>query len=114
MKNLFAIARTLSSLSAVASTRLLATVVTCIALVIVSEGMVWPMRAVPDVSPKIAISVSPTSLAFGNQPVDPNGPAQSITLTITNTGVDKLQLTDLSLSGPAATDFMLVPRWTGP
>jgi len=47
--------------------------------------------------------VSPTSLAFGNQPVSTASAAQ--TLTLTNSGNAALNLTGIAISGTNATDF---------
>ncbi len=48
-------------------------------------------------------SLSPTSLAFGNQPVGANSAAQTVTLT--NTGNAALSITSLTLTGTNASDF---------
>jgi len=48
-------------------------------------------------------SLSPTSLAFGNQPVDMTSAAQAVTLS--NTGNAALSITSLALTGTNASDF---------
>jgi hypothetical protein len=48
-------------------------------------------------------SLSPTSLAFGNQPVDVTSAAQTVTLS--NTGNAALSITSLALTGTHASDF---------
>jgi hypothetical protein len=48
-------------------------------------------------------SLSPTSLAFGNQPIDVTSTAQAVTLT--NTGNAALTITSLALTGTNASDF---------
>ena len=50
-----------------------------------------------------AASVSPTSLAFGNQPVSSASPAQAFTLT--NSGNTALTLSGIAISGANASDF---------
>jgi hypothetical protein len=50
-----------------------------------------------------AVSLSPTSLAFGNQPVDMTSTAQTVTLS--NTGNAALTITSLGLTGTNASDF---------
>ena len=49
------------------------------------------------------VSLSPTSLAFGNQAVDMTSTAQTVTLS--NTGSAALSITSLALSGTNASDF---------
>jgi hypothetical protein len=49
------------------------------------------------------VSLSPTSLAFGNQPVDMTSSAQTVTLS--NTGNAALSITSLALTGTNASDF---------
>jgi two-component sensor histidine kinase len=49
------------------------------------------------------VSLSPTSLAFGNQPVGTTSAAQSLTLS--NTGNAALSITSLALTGSNASDF---------
>ncbi|MGD0460504.1 MAG: choice-of-anchor D domain-containing protein [Terriglobia bacterium] len=49
------------------------------------------------------VSVSPTSLAFGNQPVEMTSTAQAVTLS--NTGNAALSITSLALTGTNASDF---------
>ena len=49
------------------------------------------------------VSLSPTSLAFGNQPVDMTSTAQTVTLS--NTGNAALSITSLALTGSNASDF---------
>jgi trimeric autotransporter adhesin len=49
------------------------------------------------------VSLSPTSLAFGNQPVDITSPAQTVTLS--NTTNATLSITSLALTGTNASDF---------
>jgi hypothetical protein len=49
------------------------------------------------------VSLSPTSLAFGNQSVDVTSTAQSVTLS--NTGNASLSITSLALTGSNASDF---------
>jgi hypothetical protein len=49
------------------------------------------------------VSLSPTSLAFGNQPVQITSSAQTVTLT--NTGTGTLSITSLATSGTNASDF---------
>jgi hypothetical protein len=48
-------------------------------------------------------SLSPTSLAFGNQPIDVTSAAQTVTLS--NTGNAALSITGLALTGTNASDF---------
>jgi hypothetical protein len=48
-------------------------------------------------------SLSPTSLAFGNQPIDMTSTAQTVTLS--NTGNAALSITSLALTGTNASDF---------
>jgi hypothetical protein len=48
-------------------------------------------------------SLSPTSLAFGNQPDDMTGTAQTVTLS--NSGNAALSITSLALTGTNASDF---------
>jgi hypothetical protein len=48
-------------------------------------------------------SLSPTSLAFGNQPADMTSSAQTVTLS--NTGNAALSITSLALTGTNASDF---------
>jgi hypothetical protein len=50
-----------------------------------------------------AVSLSPTSLAFGNQPVDMTSTAQIVTLS--NTGNGALSITSLAPTGANAGDF---------
>src|SRR6185369_11070366 len=52
-----------------------------------------------------AVSLSRTSVDFGDQPTGTTGPAQTITLT--NTGGAALSITAISLSGPNVSDFAL-------
>jgi len=49
------------------------------------------------------VSLSPTSLAFGNQAVDMTSTAQTVTLS--NTGNAALSITSLALTGTNASDF---------
>ncbi len=49
------------------------------------------------------VSLSPTSLAFGNQPVEMTSTAQAVTLS--NTGNAALSITSLALTGTNASDF---------
>jgi hypothetical protein len=49
------------------------------------------------------VSLSPTSLAFGNEPADMTSTAQSVTLG--NTGNAALSITSLALAGANASDF---------
>jgi hypothetical protein len=49
------------------------------------------------------VSLSPTSLAFGNQPVDMTSTAQTVTLS--NTSSATLSITSLALTGTNASDF---------
>ena len=49
------------------------------------------------------VSLSPTSLAFGNQPADMTSSAQTVTLS--NTGNAALSITSLALTGTNASDF---------
>jgi hypothetical protein len=49
------------------------------------------------------VSLSPTSLAFGNQPVDMTSTAQTVTLS--NTGKATLSITSLAMTGTNASDF---------
>jgi hypothetical protein len=49
------------------------------------------------------VSLSPTSLAFGNQPVDMTSTAQTVTLS--NTSSAALSITSLALTGTNASDF---------
>ena len=49
------------------------------------------------------VSLSPTSLAFGNQPVEMTSTAQAVTLS--NTGSTALSITSLALTGTNASDF---------
>jgi hypothetical protein len=49
------------------------------------------------------VSLSPTSLAFGNQPADMTSAAQTVTLS--NTGNAGLSITSLALTGTNASDF---------
>jgi phosphatidylethanolamine-binding protein (PEBP) family uncharacterized protein len=49
------------------------------------------------------VSLSPTSLAFGNQSVDVTSTAQTVTLS--NTGNAALSITSLALTGTNASDF---------
>ena len=49
------------------------------------------------------VSLSPTSLAFGNQPIDVTSSAQTVTLS--NTGNATLSITSLALTGTNASDF---------
>jgi hypothetical protein len=49
------------------------------------------------------VSLSPTSLAFGNQAVDMTGTAQTVTLS--NTGNAALSITSVGLTGTNASDF---------
>jgi hypothetical protein len=48
-------------------------------------------------------SLSPTSLAFGNEPVDMTSAAQTVTLS--NTGSTALSITSLAFTGTNASDF---------
>jgi hypothetical protein len=50
-----------------------------------------------------AVSLSPTSLAFGNQPVQMTSSSQTVTLT--NTGTAALSITSLATTGANASDF---------
>jgi hypothetical protein len=49
------------------------------------------------------VSLSPTSLAFGTQPVDVSSATQTVTLS--NTGNAALSITSLALAGANASDF---------
>jgi hypothetical protein len=49
------------------------------------------------------VSLSPTSLAFGNQPADMTSAAQTVTLT--NTGSAALSITSFTFTGTNASDF---------
>ena len=49
------------------------------------------------------VSLSATSLAFGNQPIDVSSTAQTVTLS--NTGNAALSITSLALAGTNASDF---------
>jgi hypothetical protein len=49
------------------------------------------------------ISLSPTSLAFGNQPVDVTSAVE--TVTVTNTGSTTLTITSFTFTGTNASDF---------
>jgi hypothetical protein len=49
------------------------------------------------------VSLSPTSLAFGNEPVDMTSTAQTVTLS--NTGNAPLSITGLAFTGTNASDF---------
>jgi hypothetical protein len=49
------------------------------------------------------VSLSPTSLAFGNQPIDVSSTTQSVILS--NTGNGTLSITSLVLAGTNASDF---------
>jgi hypothetical protein len=51
----------------------------------------------------VVVSLSPTSLAFGNQPVGMTSTAQTVTLS--NTGNAALSITSLALTGTNASDF---------
>ena len=50
-----------------------------------------------------AVSLSPTGLAFGSQPIPITGAAQTITLT--NTGGTTLNITSLTVAGANASDY---------
>jgi len=50
-----------------------------------------------------AVSLSPTSLAFGNQPVGTSSTAQTVTLT--NSGNATLSITSVAITGSNASDF---------
>ncbi len=53
-----------------------------------------------------AVTVSPTSVAFGNVIVNTN--SNAVTLTVRNSGTGNLRLTGVTVGGTNATDFTLV------
>jgi hypothetical protein len=55
-------------------------------------------------SPTPAVTLSPTSLAFGSQAVGTTGAAQASTLT--NSGTGPLTITSITVAGTNATDFV--------
>jgi len=57
----------------------------------------------PEQNPSAAVSLSTTSLTFGNLPVDLTSTAQ--TITVTNTGSVALSITGIGLTGADPTDF---------
>jgi hypothetical protein len=65
-----------------------------------------PNQAAPDGAPEnasAAVSLSTTSLTFGNLPVDLTSTAQ--TISVTNTGSAALSITGIGLTGADPTDF---------
>jgi hypothetical protein len=58
-----------------------------------------------------AVTLSSTSLSFGNQPVDTTSSAQTVTLT--NTGSAALSITSLTITGTNASDFTEVADTCG-
>jgi hypothetical protein len=57
-----------------------------------------------------AVTLAPTTVAFGNQPVSTTSTAQNGTLT--NTGTDDLHITAVAITGANASDFAIVAAGT--
>jgi hypothetical protein len=58
-------------------------------------------------APGPAISVSPTQISFGNQPLQTTSSSQ--TLTITNSGTEELTISQMSITGANPGDFNFSP-----
>ncbi|WP_196305245.1 DUF7948 domain-containing protein [Metabacillus sediminilitoris] len=71
-----------------------------------SDAFVAKISTVPSTTPMPIANVSPTSINFGNQPVNTSSSSQ--TVTVTNTGTADLIINNVMIAGENPTDFQVV------